>query len=60
MEQEKKYCAAPWRSLHLNFEGQVKTCCAGNPNILGDHSTGSIESILNSDKLNEIKKSITK
>lgn len=58
MEQEKKYCAAPWRSLHLNFEGQVKTCCAGNPNILGDHSSGSIESILNSNKLKEIKESI--
>ena len=58
MEQVKKYCAAPWRSLHLNFEGQVKTCCAGNPNILGDHTTGSIEEILQSDKLKEIKRAI--
>ena len=58
MEQEKKYCAAPWRSLHLNFEGQVKTCCAGNPNMLGKHDDGSIESILQSETLQEIKKSI--
>ena len=60
MNKEKKYCAAPWRSLHLNFEGQVKTCCAGNPNILGTHSSGTIESILQSPKLKEIKQSIQK
>jgi len=58
MEQEKKYCVAPWRSLHLNFEGQIKTCCAGNPNMLGNHDTGPIEDILKSEKLKEIKKSI--
>lgn len=58
MEQEKKYCAAPWRSLHLNFEGQIKTCCAGNPNMLGNHDTGPIEDILKSEKLTEIKTSI--
>ena len=58
MEQEKKYCAAPWRSLHLNFEGQIKTCCAGNPNMLGNHDTGPIEDILQSAKLKEIKTSI--
>ena len=58
MEQEKKYCAAPWRSLHLNFEGQIKTCCAANPNMLGKHDNGPIESILQSDTLKEIKKSI--
>jgi len=60
MNKEKKYCVAPWRSLHLNFEGQVKTCCAGNPNMLGTHSSGTIESILQSSKLKEIKQSIQK
>jgi len=60
MEQEKKYCAAPWRSLHLNFEGQIKTCCAGDPHLLGKLSDGSIESILQSPKLKEIKESIQK
>jgi len=58
MNKEKKYCASPWRGLHLNFEGQIKTCCAGNPNMLGKISDGSIESILQSSKLKEIKKSI--
>jgi hypothetical protein len=60
MNKEKKYCAAPWRSLHLNFEGQIKTCCAGSPNMLGKLSDGSIESILQSPKLKEIKKAFKK
>jgi hypothetical protein len=60
MNKEKKYCASPWRSLHLNFEGQIKTCCAGSPNMLGKLSDGSIESILQSPKLKEIKESIQK
>jgi MoaA/NifB/PqqE/SkfB family radical SAM enzyme len=58
MEQEKKYCAAPWRSLHLNFEGQIKTCCAGDPHLLGNHDTGTIEEILSSEKLKEIKSTL--
>lgn len=58
MDKEKKYCAAPWRSLHLNFEGQIKTCCAGNPNMLGNHDTGPIDDILQSETLKEIKESL--
>jgi hypothetical protein len=58
MLKEKKYCAAPWRSLHLNFEGQIKTCCAGNPNMLGTNTDGSIEQILQGPVLKEIKQSI--
>jgi len=58
METVKKYCAAPWRSLHLNFEGQIKTCCAGNPNMLGHHTDGTIESILQGPVLTEIKHNI--
>ena len=45
MNTGKKYCAAPWRGLHLNFEGQVQTCCAANPNMLGKKREESIESI---------------
>ena len=58
MEQEKKYCAAPWRSLHLNFEGQIKTCCAANPNMLGSLENGSIDDILQGTTLKEIKDTI--
>jgi organic radical activating enzyme len=55
---EKRYCAAPWRSLHINFFGQIKTCCAGNPSMLGSLETNTIEQALASEKLIEIKQSI--
>ena len=60
MIKENKYCAAPWRSLHLNFEGQIKICCAGDRYMLSNHSSGTIESILQSPELKEIKQSIQK
>lgn len=49
------YCAAPWRGLHINPRGDVKTCCAGNPNMLGNLNQQSIEHILNSDLMREIR-----
>ena len=52
------YCAAPWRGLHINVRGDVKTCCAGNPNILGNLNSQNIEQILDGDKLKEIRKSL--
>lgn len=54
------YCAAPWRGLHINPRGDVKTCCAGNPNMLGNLNTQSIEQILNSDLMAEIRSSLAK
>jgi len=56
---EKKYCAAPWRGLHINFRGDVKTCCAGDPNILGDLNSGFLDDIIHSDKMQEIRNSIS-
>jgi radical SAM protein with 4Fe4S-binding SPASM domain len=52
------YCAAPWRGLHINPRGDVKTCCAGNPNMLGNLNTQTIEQILNGDKLKEIRSTL--
>ena len=52
------YCAAPWRGLHINPRGDVKTCCAGNPNMLGNLNTQSIEQILNSNPMIEIRASL--
>jgi MoaA/NifB/PqqE/SkfB family radical SAM enzyme len=49
------YCAAPWRGLHINPRGDVKTCCAGNPNMLGNLNSQNIEQILNSDLMKEIR-----
>lgn len=53
------YCAAPWRGLHINPRGDVKTCCAGNPNMLGNLNSQSIEQILNSDLMTEIRSSLS-
>lgn len=52
------YCAAPWRGLHINPRGDVKTCCAGDPNMLGNLNQHTIEEILNGKELIEIRKSI--
>ena len=51
----KKYCAAPWRGLHINPRGDVKTCCAGDPNMLGNLNQQSIAEILLGDKMQEIR-----
>lgn len=52
------FCAAPWRGLHINPHGDVKTCCAGDPNMLGNLNDQSIEQILQSPKMIEIRQSI--
>ena len=52
------YCAAPWRGLHINPRGDVKTCCAGDPNMLGNLNTQTIEQILNGDQLKEVRTNI--
>ena len=55
---DKKYCAAPWRGLHINPRGDVKVCCAGNPNQLGNLNNQSINDILHSQPLITIRQSI--
>jgi MoaA/NifB/PqqE/SkfB family radical SAM enzyme len=52
------YCAAPWRGLHINPRGDVKTCCAGNPNMLGNLNSKKIEEILNGPVLKEIRSNL--
>lgn len=52
------FCAAPWRGLHINPQGNVKTCCAGNPNMLGNLNTNTIDEILNTDLMQEIRASL--
>jgi MoaA/NifB/PqqE/SkfB family radical SAM enzyme len=52
------YCAAPWRGLHINPRGDVKTCCAGDPNMLGNLNTQSIEQVLDGNILQEIRADI--
>jgi MoaA/NifB/PqqE/SkfB family radical SAM enzyme len=52
------YCAAPWRGLHINPRGDVKTCCAGDPNMLGNLNSHGIEEILHSPVMQQIRQSI--
>jgi MoaA/NifB/PqqE/SkfB family radical SAM enzyme len=52
------FCAAPWRGLHVNPNGDVKTCCAGDPNILGNLNSRSVTEILQGADLREIRESI--
>jgi len=52
------FCAAPWRGLHINPRGDVKTCCAGDPNMLGNLNDHSIEQILHGPVMREIRQSI--
>lgn len=54
------HCAAPWRGLHINPQGSVKTCCAGDPNMLGNLNEQPIEQILNSERLVEIRNSLAR
>ena len=51
-------CAAPWRGLHINPRGDVKTCCAGDPNMLGNLNTQTIEEILHGPIMQEIRQTI--
>lgn len=53
------YCAAPWRGLHINPQGNIKTCCAGNPHMLGNLNDLDISQALNSSKAQEIRASIS-
>lgn len=55
---QTKYCAAPWRGLHINPRGDVKTCCAGDPNMLGNLNEHTIQDILCGDALREVRDSI--
>jgi MoaA/NifB/PqqE/SkfB family radical SAM enzyme len=52
------FCAAPWRGLHINPRGDVKTCCAGDPNMLGNLNDQSIQEILTGPVMQEIRQSL--
>jgi MoaA/NifB/PqqE/SkfB family radical SAM enzyme len=51
-------CAAPWRGLHINPRGDVKTCCAGDPNMLGNLNSQTIEEVLHGSILQEVRQTI--
>ena len=53
------YCAAPWRGLHIDPSGRIKTCCAGAPDTLGNLNNHTIDQVINGQKLQEIRKTIS-
>lgn len=55
---EQFYCAAPWHGLHINPRGDIKTCCAGNPNMLGNLNDKTISQVLNGAELTQIRDSL--
>ena len=52
------YCAAPWRGLHITPSGIVKTCCAGDASMGGNLNQSTIQEVLDSDVMREIRRSI--
>ena len=48
------YCSAPWTSVTVRENGDVRTCCAGHV-VAGNLNNDSIQTIINSSKWNEIK-----
>lgn len=52
------YCAAPWRGLHINPRGDIKTCCAGDPNMLGNLNEQSITQVLHGPIMQEIRQTL--
>ena len=52
---EKRYCSAPWHGLHINPRGDVKTCCAGDPNLLGNLNTHTVDEMLNGKVMREVR-----
>tara|TARA_R110000851_G_scaffold19321_1_gene59655 strand:+ start:579 stop:1781 length:1203 start_codon:yes stop_codon:yes gene_type:complete len=53
----KNYCAAPWRGLHIQVDGGISTCCAGEFK-LGNINTDTIDFALSNEKLKEVRRSI--
>ena len=51
-------CAAPWRGLHINPRGDIKTCCAGDPNMLGNLNTQTIEEVLHGPAMQQVRQTI--
>ncbi|MFC2136141.1 radical SAM/SPASM domain-containing protein [Bacteroidota bacterium] len=55
--RKKKICPEPFRSLAINFDGQVSICCVdwSFGTIVGNISNESFSDIWNGDKLNEFR-----
>jgi MoaA/NifB/PqqE/SkfB family radical SAM enzyme len=48
------YCVAPWNGVTVREDGHVRTCCVGSIS-LGNLNTTTIDQIIKSDTLNQIR-----
>lgn len=55
--QSQHFCSVPWNHLFFDTNGDVRTCVA-SPMVLGNINTQSIEQILQSSLLREIRHSL--
>lgn len=53
----RNFCYAPWTNIHINPQGDYKTCCGGTINI-ADLRRIPIQKVIKSDHLTEIKQAI--
>lgn len=52
------HCAAPWRGLHINLDGDIRVCCAGRPGSFGNINKDSLECLTDSAYLKNIRQSM--
>ena len=52
------HCAAPWRGLHINLDGDIRVCCAGQPGSFGNVKTDKLDCLTQSQYLREIRRDV--
>lgn len=57
MSNSQLYCTAPWKGIAVMQQGNVKTCCVGST-VLGNLNNQSLDSILQSPLLDQIKQDL--
>ena len=53
------YCAAPWRGLHIDLDGDIRLCCAGQSGIFGNIKSHDLTVLTDSPYLRDIRQSIS-
>ena len=54
---EKKYCAAPWKSLHISPQSDIRVCCYGKSNF-GNLMTDNIADVLQGKEIKVLRDTI--
>jgi organic radical activating enzyme len=59
LEESKSFCMSPWIHIHSNPSGIAAPCCiaeSGAGNGIGNTRTQSLMEVVNSDKMNQLRK----